>query len=249
MKTILITGASSGIGAEISKRYLEAGNRVIMISRSFEKMQKIAQYNENALILPTDIRELQEVENSINQAKIKFGKIDIAILNAGISILFEFEELDHKVIDDTYRTNFFGVTNFLGILIEIMKKQNSGKIVTIGSQADVRGFPLAGVYSSSKAALNILMESARIELSKSNIKVLHIRPGFVWTPMIEDNNYPMPFMMSVEKAAKKIVKAIDSNRKVFTFPWQTMILTQLAKYSPRFLFDILGDYKKYRSKT
>lgn len=250
MKTILITGASSGIGAELSKLYLEKGENVILIARNIEKMDVIANdYPNTSLVMACDIRDQKLVSEKVNLAFKKFGRIDIAILNAAVSVPFEFENFDMEILRNTYETNLFGVANFLQPLIDQLKDQGHGKIVSIGSQADVRGFPLAGAYSSSKAALNIFMEAARIELSKYNIEVQLIRPGFIWTPMIEGNDYPMPFLISVEKGAKIIFKAISKNKKVFTFPWKTKLLTQLTKYSPNWLFDRIGDYKKYKRKN
>lgn len=245
MKTILITGASSGLGAELSKRILQKGFKVILVARNNEKMIQVCSDFDKSFfeIYSCDVSSKNDVESTLIKILSK-NKIDIAILNAGISIEFHFNNFNYEDFDKLFKTNVYGVMNFLPLLINHFKKNKSGKIVTISSLADVRGFPGAGIYSASKAALSTLAESARIELKNTGVEVLNIRPGFIWTPLVESNKYGMPFLMDVKKAGKIIVKAIETKKGEFSFPWQTHFLTKLAKNLPNFIFDKVSNYKK-----
>ena len=113
-------------------------------------------------------------------------------------------------------------------------------IVGVSSLADARGYAQSGFYCSSKSAATKLLESVRVELKPHNIKVLTVKPGFVKTPMTDKNEFHMPFLMDVDKAAKIILKGIKKEKRIIQFPFPIVISSRLIRILPNFLFDWLS---------
>jgi len=240
-KNILITGGSEGIGKALALRYAKEGNNIFLIARNISKLENLKKEIEannkvRCEVYSADVRNYDEVVKSIEYIKNNYDKIDIAILNAGISEPNWIEDFSIEKFESLYKTNLFGLVYFLKELTIWMKGNGGGKIAGISSCADVRGFPGGGVYSSSKSALSNILESFRVELSNSNIKIITIRPGFIRTPLTDKNNYKMPFLMEPELAAKKIINAIRKNKRIYTFPKRMYFLSQLIKFLPYFIF-------------
>lgn len=250
--TVLITGASEGIGKALIKKYLNEGYHVIGISRNEDKLREITNQLEDNLVdlymfFECDVSIKDMVDELFDKLSSESIKIDIAILNAGISRPFSFLEFDLNKYRTVYETNLFGVLNFMNRLIPLFKEQGGGQIAAISSVADVRGFPSGTPYSSAKSALSHTLEGSRIELRKANIYISNIRPGYIKTKLVEKNKTPMPFIMSADKAAKRIYLAIKRRRKVYTFPKRMYLTTQIVKFLPNFIFDFvtgLQDVKK-----
>ena len=133
-----------------------------------------------------------------------------------------------KVID----INLSGVINCLPIILEDMKKKKKGQIVFVSSPAGYRGMPGAGLYGVTKSGLTFLAETLKIELEKFNIKVQVVHPGFVKTPMTDKNTFPMPFLMSPEKASKIIFSKLNSNVFEIYFPKSLLIPMKLLCLLP-----------------
>ena len=155
-----------------------------------------------------------------------------------------------------FETNTYGIAHAIECLIPIMKKQGYGKIAGVTSLADVVGIyrglsvldldyagrcstrkAAAKTSAASKAAATRLLESARVELKKLNIRVITVKPGFVKTPMTDKNEFIMPFMIKAEKAAKIIRKGIRKRKSIVQFTRGTVILTKLSEFAPNWLFD------------
>lgn len=240
-KNVLITGGSEGIGKALAYEYAHKNYNIFLIARNYSKLEKIKleiekNYKVSCEIYKADVRIQDEVINSINYIKNIYNKIDIAILNAGISEPNWIDDFSIEKFETLYKTNLFGLVYYLKELTNWMNENEGGKIVGISSCADVRGFPGGGVYSSSKSALSTLLESFRVELSNSKIKIITIRPGFIKTPLTDKNKYKMPFLMQPELAAKKIMNAIRKNKRIYTFPKRMYFLSQIIKYTPFFIF-------------
>ena len=211
-KIIWITGGGSGIGSELAKIFANNGHKVIISGRDKIKLIKVSNI-EPDLIKPfkIDISSEQECKNVINQIYNKMDMIDIVILNAAAYNPGHIDFNDMKKIKTVVDTNLIGQMNCLKFILPRMKEKKSGHIVFVSSPAGFRGLPNAGIYGVTKSALTFLSESLYIELKKFDIKVQVIHPGFVKTPMTDKNNFPMPFLISAEEAAKRI------NKKLWTF--------------------------------
>ena len=234
-RRIFISGASSGIGFELARHYLESGATVGLLARRPDKLSFFAEnWPESARIYSADVRDLPAIQSAARDFISHCGCPDIVIANAGISIgnLTEFSE-DIDSVQDIFDTNVIGMIKTFQPYIHGMKAAKSGKLVGIASVAGFRGLPGAGAYSSSKAAAINYLESLRSELYGSGVDVVTICPGYVDTPMTAHNPYPMPFLVPADRAAKKIANAISSGKLFYTFPWQMMIVGKIMVMLPK----------------
>lgn len=242
-KTILITGASSGLGFSLAKSLPNENCSLALISRRKDKLDQLSlelkKKEIKVLTYACDVGNNNEVLNTYQQIKKDFGKIDIAILNAGLSNRTNIENYSSGIANQIFDTNVFGIINFVEQLLPDFIERKDGTIVGVSSLADSRGFPRSGFYNASKAATTLLLESLRIELKPFNIKVLTVKPGFVRTPMTDKNEFQMPFLMNVDKAAKIILEGIRKEKRIIQFPLPIVIGSKILKYLPDWLFDFL----------
>jgi len=135
------------------------------------------------------------------------------------------------------RVNFSGAIYFFEAVLPDMIERRSGHIVGISSIASFRGLPGFGAYCASKAALSQLLESLRIDLTRYDVDVTTIHPGFVRTPLTEDNEFTMPFLLELDDAADRMFEAITARRRVFDFPWQVAVPARLGRLVPSGIYD------------
>lgn len=219
MKNILITGASSGLGKAIALNYANNDTNLYLIGRNIEKLEEVKKIceekNSNVLIKSIDVRNKEEMKKYLESININF---DIIFANAGISGGtaggFENDDGVYAILE----TNIFGVINTINPIIPKMIQQNKGRIVIISSMASFRGLPTAPAYSASKSCIKTYGEALNNYLKNYNIDVNVVCPGFIKTPLTDKNNFPMPFMLNVETAVKKINKGLVKNRKFIIFP-------------------------------
>ena len=242
-KSVLITGASSGIGYGAAKILANEDCRIAILARRIDKLEKFANEYKTPgnTILPVkcDVSDKEEVYSAVDTVLEKFGEIDIAILNAGTSYRLEAEDFSSDKGEEIISVNLTGKFCFLDKLIPYFIKKKSGMIVGVSSLADVRGFPRSAFYNASKAGFSKLLESLRIELRSYGIKVITVRPGFVRTPMTDKNEFYMPFLMDVDKAAGIIVNGIKKEKRIIQFPLPIVLSTKLIQLMPDSLFEYL----------
>lgn len=238
---VFISGASSGIGFELARHYLESGAIVGLLARRTDKLCFFQEnWPDSARIYSADVRDLSAIQSAAQDYISRHGCPDIVIANAGLSVgnLTEYSE-DIDSVQDVFDTNVIGMIKTFQPYILEMKKAGSGKLVGIASIAGFRGLPGAGAYSSSKAAAINYLESLRTELYESGVDVVTICPGYVDTPMTAHNPYPMPFLVPAEVAAKKIALAVARGKLFYTFPWQMMIVGKIMVMLPKRLHAFL----------
>jgi len=242
-KIVLITGASSGIGKALAKRLSKEKCRLILTARRIElleDLQKSLNADKDVSILKCDVSNKHEVTEVFKTIKDKFGLIDIAILNAGAGHNMKPEEYNSRYADEIFGANVLGMIYCIEQLLPDLLKRKSGTIVGVSSLADNRGFSGSGFYCASKAAASIYLEGLRVELKPYNIKVITVKPGFVKTPMTDKNNFEMPFIMPVEKAAEIIVDGIQKEKRIIQFPWQMVLLTRLVGLIPGSVYELIA---------
>jgi NAD(P)-dependent dehydrogenase (short-subunit alcohol dehydrogenase family) len=171
---ILITGASSGIGRSVAEYLSERGYRVFGVSRSQPE-------NTNFEWLAMDVTSEESVQEAIRKLLSKTGRIDVVINNAGLGIVGPLEETTDELIYKVFNTNVMGVLRVCRCLIPVFRDQKMGLIINVSSIAAEMGLPFRGIYSASKASLEILTESLSMELKEFNIKVCSVLPGDVAT--------------------------------------------------------------------
>lgn len=244
-KVVLITGASSGIGYAVVEKLAVKNCRFILLARRVEILKKLLADNKipesRGAAFKCDVTDPVQVRESICSGWNKFGRIDAAILNAGTSSRTSTLAFDAEAGKEIMDVNFYGVVNCLDVLIPLLKKQEKSIIAGVSSTAESRGYPRSGFYSASKAALSILLESLRVELNESGIKVLTIKPGFVRTPMTDKNEFGMPLLMEPGKAADIIINGIEKEKGIIQFPLPIVLGSKLVRIIPDVLFDWLAE--------
>ena len=247
---VFITGATSGIGESLARQYANQGATLGLVGRRLELLKKIkSKLKTPCEVYGVDVTSQKDLQKAAHHFIKKYGTPDIIIANAGVStgtLAGEKEDLDtfKRVIE----INLFGVMHTFLPFIEVFKREKSGQLVGIASVAGIRGLPGSGAYSTSKAALINYLESLRIEMKPFGIHVTTIAPGYIHTPMTRHNRYAMPFILDVDVAVSRFIKAIHNKKQFVIIPWQMSIVGALMKLLPASLWDCLakGGPKKIR---
>jgi short-subunit dehydrogenase len=235
-KTAWITGASSGIGRELALRLANAGVKVAASARSTDRLQELATQHPNITAVPLDVSDRRGVLLSPAPTGEAIGDIDLAVLNAGVWHGSRAVDLDGGKAAQSMAVNYLGVVNCIEALLPHMRRRRSGHIAMTGSVAGYRGLPTSCHYGPTKAALMNLAETLAIELSPDNIDITIINPGFIDTPMTSVNEFSMPYMMSAEEAAGRILRELPKKPFEIAFPWQLVWQLKIAKRMPNRLF-------------
>lgn len=239
---IIITGASSGLGKALAKHYASLGSTLGLIARNKPSLESLVNElpDTASIFYDIDVRDAESMQSAASDFIQRYGCPDIVIANAGISqgTLTEYAE-DSKIFESILATNVTGIVNTFQPFITVMRTQGKGNLVGISSVASCRGLPGASAYSASKAAANSYLESLRVEMYGSGISVITICPGYIVTPMTANNPFQMPFIMTAETAAKKIVHIINHKKIFSVIPWQMGIIARILKLLPNFVYDRL----------
>ena len=244
MQRVIITGASSGIGAALARHYAQRGTVLGLIARRQAELEQLAsQLSSLAQIYPADVRDAPALRAAAADFLKRHGSPDVVIANAGVSTgtLTEFAE-DTSAFQDVFDINVMGMVKTFQPFLAAMRAAGRGALVGIASVAGYRGLPGAAAYSASKAAAISYLESLRVELRASGVKVITICPGYIATPMTAKNPYPMPFLLSADAAARKIIDIIDRGKPFAVIPWQMAIVARVLRVLPNWLYDrLLGN--------
>ncbi|SDE10717.1 SDR family NAD(P)-dependent oxidoreductase [Kordiimonas lacus] len=237
---IWITGGSSGIGRELALQYLAAGHKVFVTARSADKLKTLA---EEAKPLPgdynwavADVCDRAALKLAVATLETAWGVPDLAILNAGTHQPTSARQFDLATHERLMQVNYMGVLNCLEAVLPSMRARGRGQVALVASLAGYRGLPMASAYGASKAALINFAESIREELKLDGIDVRLVNPGFVKTPLTDLNDFPMPFLMPVDKAAARIVKGLAGAGFEVTFPTRFAFIMKLLRLLPDRLY-------------
>ncbi|STX38343.1 oxidoreductase [Legionella feeleii] len=187
-KTWFITGASRGIGAEIVKAALKAGNNVVATARSVDKITRPTEVSDNLLAVKLDVTQEDQVNAAVKAAVTKFGRIDVLINNAGYGHFGVFEETTPEEVRAEFNTNVFGLMDVTRAVIPFMRKQGGGRIFNISSIAGLKGIFGGSLYNSSKFAVEGFSQSIAEELAPYKIFVTCISPGFFRTDFLDPSS-------------------------------------------------------------
>jgi len=238
---VFITGASSGIGAELARHYAARGATLGLAARRQGRLFELAaELPGPHACYPLDVADADAIQAAAADFIARHGCPDIVIANAGVSAGTLGEEADDlPALRRIFDTNVIGMAQTLQPFVVAMKARGSGRLVGIASVAGIRGLPGAGAYSASKAANIAWLEALRVELRGSGVKVVTIAPGYIATPMTAVNRYPMPFLMPADAAARRFARAIERGTRYTVIPWQMGIVAKLLRLLPDPLFDAL----------
>jgi short-subunit dehydrogenase len=248
-KVVLITGASSGIGRTLAIQLARKGAAVGLLARRAEVLREVAESIEScggrALALPADVTDAAAVRNAVRELRERFGPIDVLVANAGISVNTFVPDLCEKKIAELMNVNVIGVVNSVSAVLPDMINRGSGHLVGNSSLAAYRGLPKTAAYCASKAAVSSFLEAIRIDLRGSGVAVTIIHPGFVKTSLIEHIRRT-PYVMELDHAVKKIIRAIEKRKKRYSFPWQLATMARACKLMPTPMYDWFAERNSFR---
>jgi short-subunit dehydrogenase len=237
----VITGASSGIGWALARTLAAEGSKVGLIARRREQLADLAGQIEKsggtAAFAVADVTERPQIVAAIHDLTVRLGPVDLLIANAGVGAPTTIEPFNVGEIEKMFRVNVLGVVYSLEAVLPQMLQRRRGHLAAISSLAAYKGLPGESAYTSSKAAVNVFMEGLRIQLRSKGIAVTTICPGFVQTPMTEVNEFKMPWLLTADEAARRIVRALKRRRKVYNFPWQMALIMKLMRWAPDWLLE------------
>ncbi len=218
MATVLITGASSGIGLAAAKYLAEKGYRVFGTTRSLEKRAGVIselreKYGDNIEFIAMDVTQEETVQTAVREITQKVGSIDNLVCNAGNGIYGSIEEMPMELVYKQFDTNVFGYLRVLRAVLPAMRERRSGRVVLISSMAGIVAIPFQAHYSASKYAIEALTQGLRQELRGFGVKVAAIRPGDIKTDFNDVTDRYLPEQSRYKKWSEACGAAIDKNIK------------------------------------
>lgn len=236
-RTVLIVGASSGIGAEVARRLGHGGNRLIVTARRAPELAALAEEVRAAgsacLDIAADALNPKAAADVVSAAVAEYGSVDVALLNAGQGPDMSMDEVTVADVSRIMALNYDVVVNYLIPLIAQMGDQpHGGLIAHTNSLAGLMGIPRQGPYSAAKAAARTLIDAARVELAPKGIRFTSIHPGFVATDRVNADSLPKPFQVSTERAARHVIRALEREPAQAYFPWATTTLVRTLSVLP-----------------
>jgi NAD(P)-dependent dehydrogenase (short-subunit alcohol dehydrogenase family) len=227
---ILITGATSGIGKQLALDYLADGEQVVAWGRNPQALAELKA--QGAITQPVDVTDPEQLAVGVQQLT-DLGVPDLTILAAGNCEYVDNGELDLALFERQWQLNFQSQVALLSMLLPLLKVKTGTAVYGIGSSAQLFPFPRAEAYGASKAAINYLYRSLRVDWQRHGIHVGLIEPGFVKTPLTDKNDFSMPFLLSVADASARIRAKIDKGSLLIQFPkrliWTLKLLALLPE--------------------
>lgn len=239
----LITGAGSGIGRELALLLADQGVRIAAVDiapSGLAVLQSTLQArNRPIAVAIADVTQAAHLREQVAGLEAQLGPIDLLIASAGVGLETRAQPFEIETITAVININLLGVANSIAAVLPGMIERRRGHVVGMSSLASYRGLPGMFAYCASKAGLNSLLEGLRIELQEHNVHVTTVCPGWIRTPMTAKVTVPMPGILEVNYAARRILDAIRRRRTFFAFPAATARQTWLLRFLPASLSDWL----------
>lgn len=227
MSSILITGATSGIGKALTQLCASRGYSVIACGRNQGALDELAQ-DPNIVTLKFDVTDLEQVKSALQNVQV-----DIAVLNAGVCEYVDVAEFEADMFQRVFSANFFGVVNCVNALLGKMGSGN--QIVIVDSLARLLPFTRSQAYGASKAAVHYFTKSMQVDLSDTGIIVQSASPGFVETPLTDKNDFEMPMKIPVDEAVEALLEGIEKKHESIYFPRGFSLMLRLLSILPSWL--------------
>lgn len=231
-----ITGAGKGIGKSTALELARRGWTVAASARTESDLatlvEEIAAEGGKAYAFPLDITERDAVAEAVGRIEDRLGGIDLALLVAGTYVRFGAEDFTAEAFARQIDINVTGTVNCLAPVLAAMRERRSGHIAVVSSLTAYRGLPFASAYGASKAALTNMCEALKPELQALGIDMTVIHPGFVKTPLTDRNEFPMPFLMESDEAARRIADGLERRKFEITFPRRFAWMLKVARCLP-----------------
>jgi short-subunit dehydrogenase len=242
-RIVIVTGASSGIGAALARRLAAEGAHVVLAARSEDKLNALgADLGEKALVVPTDMADPAQVERLIRRTLERFGGVDILVNNAGFGLYGLLEETNWEHVRHMWEVNFFGAVQCTLAALPHLKERR-GIVINVSSVAGKIPLPYMAAYCASKSALNAFSDGLRMELKRSGVQVITVCPGRVRTNFHQaayrdGKNLPGPFNrpdpsgISAERVVRATLRAMRWGRREVVVPWPLRLAAGFRKLLP-----------------
>lgn len=236
-KSVIITGASSGIGAALAGELSRCGARVGLIARREGRLQQvvasIASQRGAAAFAAADVTVREQVFAAVGALESTLGPCDVLIANAGVYRKTPARDFDVERVEQVLSTNLLGVVYPLGAVLPGMVRRQRGNLAAVASVGGMIGLPGAAAYCASKQGIVTLLQSLRADLVRTGIRVTAVCPGYVDTAMItDDERATLRGLVTADEAARRIAGAIERGRAEYWFPWWTALEVRLARLLP-----------------
>jgi len=235
-KRVWITGAGKGIGRAVAERLAMEGNTVAVSARSIEDLESLVSAFKDGpgkiVSYPLDVTDADAHRFVFETIEKDLGSIDQVILNAGTHAPTPSTNFDLNNVRRLINVNLLGVANGLAAIMPRFIERQAGRIAVVASVAGYSGLPSAAAYGATKAALINMCEALRPELAADGIILQVVNPGFVKTPLTDQNDFPMPFLMPVDVAAKRFVDGLKTDRFEITFPRRFAAILKMLRCLP-----------------
>lgn len=242
-KVVVITGASSGIGAGLAKELVRRGARVGLLARREDKLRQLAEElneasSQSAAWRTGDVCDDDGLAAALDGLEDELGRVDVMVANAGYGVSESPRRHEPGASIRLYDTNLLGMLRCIDWALPRFVERGDGHIVGVASVASYAGMPYNASYCGSKAAMRIHLQSLRVTLKRYGVAATCICPGFVESELTETVQYPMPFFWPTDRAARRMVDAIEKREAEVIFPWQMKVLTSIGlRLLPRALFE------------
>jgi short-subunit dehydrogenase len=232
-----ITGASRGIGEALAIELASRGWALVLTARDEKRLESVASRCReagapDALVMAGDVTDRRRMLAIAEDASRQLGQIDAAVLNAGILDPFDVNSFDSTLFKRHLDVHVMGAVHCIEAVLPAMLERRYGTLLFVASLAGLTGLPKSAPYCAAKGALVNLAESLRIDLRNTGVHVVLANPGFIETDMTEKNEFPMPFMMAVDAAARILADALERNKPEVSFPLPLALATKSLGLMP-----------------
>lgn len=239
-KTIWVTGASSGIGRELALQ-LSVSNHVIASARGEDSLKQLCDDSGGRITsLALDVTDAGQMEAAGQRLRSHSAHLDMCIVVAGTCEYLDVHDLDIEKFKQVFDVNVTGAARTVKAALPMMTGVQDARLVGVSSMSTVLPFGKAQAYGSSKVALEYFFRTCEIDLAGSGIGVTLVRPGFVDTPLTQRNTFSMPFLMTAQAAAQRIVKGLNGRRRMISFPRRLKWLLAVPGVFPSLWCRVIG---------
>ncbi len=236
-KVAWVVGGSSGIGAAVARELQARGARVAISARRQDQLDEVS--GGTMLAVAADVTDAASLTAAASRIRAELGPIDLAVLSAGYWKQMNAHEWDTETFNRHVQVNLIGMSNSIAAVLPEMLNRRSGVIAGISSVAGYRGLTGSEAYGATKAGQINLLESLRIQVARSGVRVITICPGFVRTELTEVNDFPMPFIIDADEAGRSICDGLERERTEIVFPIRMALLMKAARLVPVGLWSAL----------
>jgi short-subunit dehydrogenase len=250
-RRIWLVGASTGIGAALLQQLDAPGVRIIASARTESSLNRACASTVGGVEpLTIDVCEPKDIQAAVDYIGDALKGLDLLVVNAGTCEYIDTDEMDLEAVERVMQTNFYGAVRVIKAALPLLRAARGGKVrpklLVVSSSVTFQALPRAHAYGASKAALRYFVECLHIDLQKEGIEVQIVSPGFVRTPLTEQNDFPMPFLISAEEAAQIICKHLHSNVFDIVFPKPFIyMLKTFAGLPQRLKFRLLKNLSRH----